>query len=64
MALCPVNLEISICSIGSYLCILEFKGDRIQSLVDEPKPCDQSVINSYVIFWDHRSGRGSFSARV
>ncbi|KAB2016231.1 hypothetical protein ES319_D08G082000v1 [Gossypium barbadense] len=33
-----------ICSIGSYLCILKLKGDRIPSLVDEPGLCDLSVI--------------------
>ncbi|TYG56731.1 hypothetical protein ES288_D08G086900v1 [Gossypium darwinii] len=33
-----------ICSIGSYLCVLQFKGDRIPSLVDEPGLCDLSVI--------------------
>ncbi|KAK8499537.1 hypothetical protein V6N13_060954 [Hibiscus sabdariffa] len=37
-----------ICSIGSYLCILEFKGDRIPSLVDELRLCDQSVITDLV----------------
>ncbi|MFQ6651377.1 hypothetical protein Gotur_023727, partial [Gossypium turneri] len=38
-----------ICSTGSYLCVLKFKGDRIQSLVDEPRLCDLSVITSLVI---------------
>ncbi|PPD77921.1 hypothetical protein GOBAR_DD25158 [Gossypium barbadense] len=33
-----------ICSIGSYLCVLKLKGDRIPSLVDEPGLCDLSVI--------------------
>ncbi|KAK7835093.1 hypothetical protein CFP56_023825 [Quercus suber] len=38
-----------ICSTGSYLCILAHKGDRTPNLVDEPWPCDQSVINGLVV---------------
>ncbi|MBA0645521.1 hypothetical protein Goklo_013612 [Gossypium klotzschianum] len=38
-----------ICSIGSYLCVLKLKGDRIPSLVDEPRLCDLSVIIGPVI---------------
>jgi hypothetical protein len=34
-----------ICSIGSYNCFLEIKGDRHRSLVDESGLLDQSVIN-------------------
>ncbi|CAI8588478.1 unnamed protein product [Vicia faba] len=30
---------------SSYYCVLDFKGDRNISLVDESRPCDQSVIN-------------------
>ncbi|MBA0762833.1 hypothetical protein Gotri_012396, partial [Gossypium trilobum] len=33
----------------SYLCILEFKGDRILCLVEESRLCDLSVINGAVI---------------
>ncbi|KAK7245965.1 hypothetical protein RIF29_40819 [Crotalaria pallida] len=32
---------------GSYNCILGYEGDRNLSLVDESRPCDQSVINCF-----------------
>ncbi|MBA0736402.1 hypothetical protein Gogos_009958, partial [Gossypium gossypioides] len=52
-----------ICSIGSYLCVLNFKGDRILSLVDEPRLCDLSVITGPVMpLLALLDRRGSFSA--
>ncbi|PPS16150.1 hypothetical protein GOBAR_AA04436 [Gossypium barbadense] len=35
-------------SSGAYLCVLKFEGDRIKSLVDEPRLCDLSVITGLV----------------
>nr|KJB22935.1 hypothetical protein B456_004G074800 [Gossypium raimondii] len=52
-----------ICSIGSYLCFLKFKRDRIPSLVDEPRLCDLSVITGPVMpLLALLDRRGSFSA--
>ncbi|PPD95377.1 hypothetical protein GOBAR_DD07607 [Gossypium barbadense] len=52
-----------ICSIGSYLCVHKFKGDRILSLVDEPRLCDLSVITGPVMpLRALLDRRGSFSA--
>ncbi|MBA0610440.1 hypothetical protein Godav_011289 [Gossypium davidsonii] len=36
-------------TLCSYLCVLKLKGDRIPSLVDEPRLCDLSVIIGPVI---------------
>ncbi|KAG4133047.1 hypothetical protein ERO13_D08G070950v2, partial [Gossypium hirsutum] len=52
-----------ICSIGSYLCVHKFKGDRILSLVDETRLCDLSVITGPVMpLLALLDRRGSFSA--